>query len=58
MEGLTEFIQNVGFPIVCCYFMFKQNEKLQSSLTELIVTLKGIDSRLTLIEKEAEERKG
>lgn len=51
MEQLTSFINSVGFPIVACVFMFKQNEKLSSSIMELTSTLKVIDERIEKIER-------
>lgn len=51
MEELTSFINTVGFPIVACFFMFKQNEKLSSSITDLTTTLKVIDERIEKIER-------
>lgn len=52
MEQLTLFINTVGFPIVACVFMFKQNEKLSTSIMELTSTLKVIDERIEKIERE------
>lgn len=51
MNELTQFINNVGFPIVACVFMWKQQRELQNTITELSSTLKGIDARLDTIEK-------
>lgn len=52
MEELTTLISNIGFPIVACLFMFRQNQKLTETITDLKVTLTGIERRL-----EAWERK-
>lgn len=51
MNEFQSFVSNVGFPIVACYFMYKQQVKLQETITELSSTLKGIDTRLDTIEK-------
>lgn len=51
MDQLTQFINNVGFPIVACVFMWKQQKELQTTITELSSTLKGIDTRLDSLEK-------
>lgn len=51
MNELTQFINNVGFPIVACVFMWKQQKELQSTITELSSTLKAIDARIENIEK-------
>lgn len=50
-EEITTLISSVGFPIVACAVMFKQNDKLTTSLTELTTTLKGIDTRIDQLEK-------
>lgn len=51
MNEISTLISNVGFPIVACIFMYKQQVKLQETITELTATLKGIDARLDIIEK-------
>ena len=57
MSDFTNLVSNVGFPIVACFFMYKQQVKLQESLTDLTATLKGIDTRLNQLERESEEGK-
>ena len=52
MQEIQELISNVGFPIVACIFMYKQNLNLQKSLSELSSTLKGIDARIDGIEND------
>lgn len=51
MEQITQLISNVGFPIVACIFMYKQQLELNKTITELSNTLKGIDTRLNMLEK-------
>lgn len=51
MQELTQIISNVGFPIVACVFMYKQQLELNKTITELSNTLKGIDTRLNMLEK-------
>lgn len=51
MEQITQLISNVGFPIVACVFMYKQQLELNKTITELSNTLKGIDTRLNMLEK-------
>lgn len=51
MEEITQIISNVGFPIVACIFMYKQQLELNKTITELSNTLKGIDTRLDMLEK-------
>ena len=55
MSDLTNLVGNVGFPIVACFFMYKQQVKLQESITDLTSTLKGIDTRLNQLEKNERE---
>ena len=52
VQEIQELITNVGFPIVACIFMYKQNLELQKSLSELSTTLKAIDTRIDSIENE------
>lgn len=51
MGEISQLISNVGFPIVACVFMYQQQVKLQQTITDLTSTLKGIDTRISLIEK-------
>lgn len=41
--GITEMIQSVGFPIVCCgglfWYMYKQDEKHDEQVKELTQTI-------------------
>ena len=55
VQEIQELITNVGFPIVACIFMYKQNLELQKSLSELSTTLKAIDTRIDSIENELKE---
>ena len=52
VQEFQELISNVGFPIVACIFMYKQNLELQKSLSELSTTLKAIDTRIDSIEND------
>lgn len=52
MNDVSQIISNVGFPIVACMFMYKQQLELNKTITDLTSTLKGIDARLDNIEKE------
>ena len=52
IQEVQELITNVGFPIVACIFMYKQNLELQKSLSELSTTLKAIDTRIDSIEND------
>ena len=50
MEDITNIVSNVGFPIVACIFMYKQQIELQKTITELSSTLKTIDTRIENLE--------
>ena len=52
VQEIQELISNVGFPIVACIIMYKQNVELQKSLSELSTTLKAIDTRIDSIEND------
>ena len=52
VQEIQDLISNVGFPIVACIFMYKQNLELQKSLSELSTTLKAIDTRIDSIEND------
>ena len=57
VQEIQELITNVGFPIVACIFMYKQNLDLQKSLSELSSTLKAIDTRIDSIENDLKKEK-
>ena len=50
MEEISQFVSNVGFPIVACVFMYFNQKELNNSISELSSTLKGIDTRLDILE--------
>ena len=52
VEEIQQLISNLGFPIVACIFMYKQNLDLQKSLSELSTTLKAIDTRIDSMEND------
>lgn len=51
MQEIINMINSVGFPIVACIFMYKQQLELNKTITELSNTLKSIDARLDNLEK-------
>ena len=51
MGELTNIISTIGFPIFACIYIFKNNEKLITVINELSVTLKGIDTRMEILER-------
>lgn len=58
MQEISQLISNVGFPIVACIFMYKQQVKLQETITELSSTLKGIDTRISGLEEKTIKKEG
>ena len=55
MEEIANLISNVGFPVVACVFMYKQQIKLQETITELSSTLKTIDARIENLERKEDK---
>lgn len=51
MNDISQLISSVGFPIVACIFMYKQQIELNKTITELSATLKSIDTRIANLEK-------
>ena len=50
VNELTQLINSVGFPVVCCVVLFWNNYKLTGTITELTSTLKVIDERIEKLE--------
>lgn len=48
MNEISEFISNVGFPIVACIFMYIQQKELNKSISDLSSTLKTIETKLNV----------
>ena len=55
VNEITQLINSVGFPIVCCGVLFWNNYKLTTTITELTSTLKVIDERIEKIENKFEK---
>lgn len=51
MQEFIQLISNVGFPIACCIYLFINQNKLISTLSELSATLQCINQRLDNIEE-------
>ena len=51
MQEISTLISSVGFPIVACVFMYKQQIELNKTIMELSTTLKGIDTRIAKLEE-------
>ena len=50
INAITQLITSVGFPIVACYVLFKQNSELTNTITKLTVTLETKNERIGKIE--------
>lgn len=55
MSDIVQVISSVGFPIVACLFMFKQNNDLQKTLNEISQTMILMNERIKNIEDSFEE---
>lgn len=55
MSDIVQVISSVGFPIVACLFMFKQNNDLQKTLNEISQTMILMNERIKNIEDAFEE---
>lgn len=55
MNVITTLVGSLGFPIVACCVMFKQNSELQKTLTDLTSTLSTMNTRLDDIEQKLED---
>lgn len=47
---LTQLITTVGFPIVCCVVMFRQNARLQETLAEISITMQKMADKIAELE--------
>ena len=56
LNDIMSLVNGVGFPIVACIFMYFNQKELNKSISELSSTLKGIDTRLDILEKDKYER--
>lgn len=55
VSAITQLINSVGFPIVCCGVLFWNNYKLTTTITELTSTLKVIDERIEKLENKLQK---
>ena len=55
MSDIVQMISSVGFPIVACLFMFKQNNDLQKTLNEISQTMVLMNERIKSIEDSFKE---
>lgn len=57
METITTLIGSLGFPIVCCIVLFKQNNALQDTLNNLSNTLTTLTNKITEMSADIEDLK-
>lgn len=57
MEEITQLITNVGFPIVACIYMAKQQQASNTMITDLTSTLKLIEKSITSMDNEIKQLK-
>lgn len=57
MSEIVQIISSVGFPIVACLFMFRQNNDLQKTLNDISQTMILMNERIKNIEDSFEEVK-
>ena len=57
LQIIGNLIGSLGFPIAACCVMFYQNGKLQTTLSELTVTLTTMNERLSDVEDAVKEKK-
>lgn len=55
INDVTTLITNIGFPIVACICLYKQNSELTTSITKLSETLKDISNSITNINERISE---
>lgn len=55
MSDIVQIISSVGFPIVACLFMFKQNNDLQKTLNDISQTMILMNERIKSIEDSFKE---
>lgn len=43
---IMSMITNVGFPIACCVVLFMENNKMQNTLSEVVLSLQKLSDRI------------
>lgn len=54
VNTFKEIINGVGFPILACVVMWKQNSKMQETLFSISSTMQLLTSKITDIEQKME----
>ncbi len=52
MNDIVTIINSVGFPIVACIYLAKRDEKTTAVLNQITITLRGIEKRLDMEDKD------
>lgn len=52
IDSIVSIISSVGFPIFACIVMFKQNEELQKTLSDISNTMTLLTERIKDVENE------
>ena len=55
VNTITQLVSGVGFSIVCCAVLLKQNGELQQTLTEISNTLQTLSERIRNLEAKDKE---
>lgn len=53
IQEIVTAISSVGFPIVACCVMFWQNNKLQSTLSDISATMQVMSDRINDLENKS-----
>lgn len=56
VNDITTLIGSLGFPICACVVMFKQNDKLQTTLKDISLAMQSITERITDIERKIDDK--
>lgn len=57
-NAIMQAVSSVGFPIVACIFLFKQNTKLSETIGDLKSTLTENTTLLKIMINKLDEKKG
>lgn len=53
MDEITKLISNVGFPIACCFVLFKQNNQFSEILNKITCTLTNLNNQINDMKSES-----
>lgn len=58
LNPILQAVSSVGFPIVACIFLFKQNNKLAETIGDLRATMVENTTMLKIMINKMDEKKG